>query len=103
MQRRHRRHRARRLDRDACATRSSAVGGSRGAGDALRDADGAEVARATGATGELTVDGVHPWQPGEGHLYELAVELWGDGDAPVDAYPLPVGIRTVAVRRHASS
>ena len=58
---------------------------------------GAEVARATGATGELTIDGVRPWQPGEGHLYELAVELWGDGDAPADSYLLAVGIRTVAV------
>jgi beta-glucuronidase len=64
---------------------------------ALRDAGGAEVARATGAAGELAVAGVHPWRPGEGYLYELAVELWGNGDAPVDAYALPVGVRTVAV------
>src|SRR3954471_17435064 len=64
---------------------------------ALTDAGGAEVARATGATGELTVDGVHPWRPGEGHLYELTVELWGDADAPVDSYPVAVGVRTVQV------
>jgi beta-glucuronidase len=63
----------------------------------LADADGTEVARSTGASGELTVDGVHPWRPGEGHLYDLTVELWGDDDAPVDSYPLPVGIRTVEV------
>ena len=63
----------------------------------LRDAEGAPVARATGADGELTVADVHPWRPGEGYLYELGVELSGDGDAPVDAYALPVGIRTVAV------
>ena len=73
-----------------------------GAGDlevrvALRDADGTEVARATGASGELTVENVHPWRPGEGYLYHLSVELWGEGDAPVDAYPLAVGIRTVEV------
>jgi beta-glucuronidase len=64
---------------------------------ALADAGGAEVARATGAAGELTVDGVHPWRPGEGYLYELTVELWDDGDAPVDSYPVAVGVRTVQV------
>jgi beta-glucuronidase len=64
---------------------------------ALRDADGAEVARATGPSGELTVENVHPWRPGEGYLYELTVELWGEGDTPIDAYRLAVGIRTVEV------
>ncbi|MEO8688591.1 MAG: beta-glucuronidase [Solirubrobacteraceae bacterium] len=64
---------------------------------ALRDAGGAEVARATGAAGALTVADVHPWRPGEGYLYDLDVELWGDGVAPVDAYTLPVGVRTVKV------
>src|SRR4051812_12390784 len=64
---------------------------------ALRDAEGTEVARAAGAAGELTVADVHPWRPGEGYLYELAVELWGEGDAPVDTYPVAVGIRTVQV------
>jgi beta-glucuronidase len=64
---------------------------------ALRDAEGTEVERATGGSGELTVEDVHPWRPGEGYLYELSVELWGDGDAPVDVYPLPVGVRTVEV------
>ena len=64
---------------------------------ALRDAEGTEAARATGGSGELTVEDVHSWRPGEGYLYELTVELWGDGDAPVDVYPLPVGVRTVEV------
>ncbi|MER0484701.1 beta-glucuronidase [Streptomyces sp. Edi2] len=63
----------------------------------LRDADGAEVARATGATGGLTVEDVHPWRPGEGYLYELHAELRGAGDELADAYALPVGVRTVAV------
>src|SRR3954451_13532905 len=53
---------------------------------ALHDAEGTEVARAAGAAGELTVADVHPWRPGEGYLYELAVELWGEGDAPADTY-----------------
>jgi beta-glucuronidase len=64
---------------------------------ALRDAEGAEVARGAGKSGDLTVDGVHPWRPGEGYLYELTVELSGDADAPIDVYELPVGIRTVRV------
>jgi beta-glucuronidase len=63
----------------------------------LRDAGGAEAASATGPSGELTVADVHPWQPGEGYLYELEVELWGDGHAPIDAYLLAVGIRTVEI------
>src|SRR5215211_2694417 len=65
---------------------------------ALRHADGAEVARATGPSGELTVENAHPWRPGEGYLYDLAVELWDDdGDGPVDVYSLVVGVRTVEV------
>ncbi|HEY6738848.1 MAG TPA: beta-glucuronidase [Actinopolymorphaceae bacterium] len=63
----------------------------------LSDADGAEVARAVGWTGELTVHDVHPWRPGEGYLYELTAELWGTDPTPVDVYSLPVGIRTVEV------
>jgi beta-glucuronidase len=63
----------------------------------LRDTAGTEVARATGSAGELRVENVHPWRPGEGYLYHLTVELSGDGDAPVDVYSLPVGVRTVEV------
>jgi beta-glucuronidase len=63
----------------------------------LLDAGGAEVARGTGAAGVLVVEDVHPWQPGEGYLYHLRVELTAD-DEVVDSYSLPVGIRTVEVR-----
>jgi beta-glucuronidase len=63
----------------------------------LRDAERHEVARTTGRSGELTVEDVHPWQPGEGYLYELTVELQGQGGQPVDVYSLPVGVRTVRV------
>jgi beta-glucuronidase len=63
----------------------------------LRDAEGAEVARATGSSGELSVEAVHPWRPGEGYLYDLTVELWGTGEAPIDVYSLGVGVRTVQV------
>jgi beta-glucuronidase len=63
----------------------------------LRDAEGVEVARAAGEAGELRVDAARPWQPGEGYLYELTVELGAEGAALVDTYSLPVGIRTVRV------
>jgi beta-glucuronidase len=63
----------------------------------LTDADRAEAARATGGTGQLAVAAAHPWRPGEGYLYHLSVQLWDDGDMPVDVYSLPVGIRTVKV------
>ena len=63
----------------------------------LRDAEGAEVARATGSSGELSVEDVHPWRPGEGYLYDLTVELWGTGEAPIDVCSLGVGVRTVQV------
>jgi beta-glucuronidase len=62
----------------------------------LRDAEGDEVAGAAGPAGELPVEDVHSWRPGEGYLYELIVKL-GPADAPVDIYSLPVGIRTVRV------
>jgi beta-glucuronidase len=62
----------------------------------LRDAGGGEVARATGLSGTLGVADAHPWSPGDGYLYELELGLW-DGDALVDAYPLPVGIRSVEI------
>jgi beta-glucuronidase len=55
------------------------------------------VSRTTGVAGRLVVDDVHPWRPGEGHLYGLRVELL-DGAELVDSYTLPVGIRTVEVR-----
>jgi beta-glucuronidase len=63
----------------------------------LRDADGAEVARAAGSTGGLTFEDVHPWRPGEGYLYHLHAELRDAREEPADAYTLQVGVRTVAV------
>jgi beta-glucuronidase len=63
----------------------------------LHDADGSEVARATGANGELIVDDVRPWNPGASYLYELTIELTGEHGATVDVYSLPVGVRTVRV------
>jgi beta-glucuronidase len=63
----------------------------------LRDADGTEVGRATGTSGELEVADVHPWRPGEGYLYGLDIELWGEGETAIDVYPIAIGVRTVRV------
>ena len=63
----------------------------------LRDVGGLVVATSTGPSGLLVVDGVHPWDVGDGYLYELTVSLL-DGDRVVDTYLQPVGIRTVEVR-----
>jgi len=62
----------------------------------LTDAEGGEVARSTGRAGQLRVEDARPWRPGDGYLYDLAVELRQDGTL-VDTYSLPIGIRTVLV------
>jgi beta-glucuronidase len=63
----------------------------------LRDADGAEVATGSGASGTLTVPDVHPWAPGDGYLYDLEVRLVDDAGTLVDSYHQSVGVRTVEV------
>jgi beta-glucuronidase len=63
----------------------------------VRDADGAEVARADGAEGRVRIDGVQPWRPGAGYLYTLEVAVLDTAGEPVDGYPQPFGVRTVAV------
>lgn len=64
---------------------------------ALKGTDGTEVARGADSSGELEVEDVHPWRPGEGYLYELTVELRDSAGVVVDSYSLPVGIRSVEV------
>ena len=63
----------------------------------LTDAAGSTVAEASGASGSLSVADATLWQPGAGYLYDLTAEIV-DGETVVDAYRLPVGIRTVEVR-----
>jgi beta-glucuronidase len=63
----------------------------------LRDADGVEIATGTGASGTLTVEHVHRWAPGDGYLYDLEVQLLGEGGEVLDSYHQSVGVRTVAV------
>jgi beta-glucuronidase len=66
----------------------------------VRDAGGAEVARADGSDGTLLIDGVTLWRPGAGYVYTLDVEVLGPGGELVDVYPQPFGVRTVAVDGH---
>jgi beta-glucuronidase len=66
----------------------------------VRDADGAEVARADGPDGELRIDGVELWRPGAGYLYTLEIEALGPDGGLLDSYPQPFGVRTVAVDGH---
>jgi beta-glucuronidase len=63
----------------------------------LRDAGGTEVATGSGAAGTLTVANVHRWAPGDGYLYDLEVQLTGEGGELLESYHQPVGVRTVAV------
>jgi beta-glucuronidase len=63
----------------------------------LADEEGKTVATGEGTEGTLVFDDVVLWQPGKAYLYSLKAEVH-DGDALVDAYTLPVGIRTVEVR-----
>jgi len=66
----------------------------------VRDAAGAEVARADGSEGTVRIEGVQLWQPAAGYLYTLEVTVVGDGGEVVDVYPQPFGVRTVAVDGH---
>jgi beta-glucuronidase len=76
--------------------RVEVAGGTAAVRAVLRDADGREVARASGSDGELRVPDAQLWGPGRGYLHELAVELV-DGDQVVDRYLQPVGMRSVRV------
>ena len=70
--------------------------GDAGARVVLRDAEGRQVADATGTTGTLTIANAHRWAPGDGYLYDLEAQVT-DGDTTVDNYSLSVGVRTVEV------
>lgn len=63
----------------------------------LSDAEGGNVASGEGTSGSLRVDDVRLWEPGAAYLYDLTLEVH-DGDALVDSYTLPVGVRTVEVK-----
>jgi beta-glucuronidase len=50
----------------------------------LRDAEGTEVTTSTGRSGTLHVPEVHKWEPGDGYLYDLEIQLVR-GDTVVDS------------------
>lgn len=63
----------------------------------IQDEMGETVARGLGANGQLHLEQVHLWQPGNAYLYTCVVELWRDGQL-LDTYEQPFGVRTVEVR-----
>src|SRR5206468_3339786 len=66
----------------------------------VRDAGGAEVARADGDDGTVRIERAELWRPGAGCLYTLEVLVVGADGEVVDSYPQPFGVRTVAVDGH---
>jgi beta-glucuronidase len=50
-----------------------------------------------GGSGQVRIPAVRAWSPQDPHLYRLNVRL-GGGGAPIDDYPMKVGVRTVEVR-----
>ncbi|GGD26217.1 beta-glucuronidase [Microbacterium faecale] len=65
---------------------------------AIVDEDGRDVAHGDGAAGTLQLSEPRLWNPGEGNLYDLRVELLADDGELVDVYRQPFGVRTVEVR-----
>lgn len=63
----------------------------------IQDESGETIARRTGSAGQLTIKGVHLWQPLHAYLYTCVVELWQYGQC-IDTYEQPFGVRTVEVR-----
>lgn len=63
----------------------------------IQDEAGTTVARGSGSTGHLIINGVHLWQPLHAYLYTCVVELWQHGQC-LDIYEQPFGVRTVEVR-----
>jgi beta-glucuronidase len=63
----------------------------------FQDETGETVASGTGPTSQLTIEGVHLWQPLHAYLYTCVVELWQHGQR-IDTYEQPFGVRTVAVK-----
>ncbi|GLV53299.1 beta-glucuronidase [Dictyobacter sp. S3.2.2.5] len=63
----------------------------------IQDEIGETVASSTGSSGQLSIAGVHLWQPLHAYLYTCIVELWQQGQR-LDTYEQPFGVRTVAVK-----
>ncbi len=62
----------------------------------IQDETGETIATGTGLTGQLSLEGVHLWQPLNPYLYTCVVELWQQ-EQQIDSYEQPFGVRTVVV------
>ncbi len=76
------------------------VGGKADVRVALQDAAGRTVAEGGGKEGTLTVKKARLWQPGKAYLYTLVARIVDAGGKTLDCYRLPVGIRTVEVKKN---
>ena len=56
------------------------------------------ISKAFGNNGKLQINDVILWEPLNSYLYEMVVSL-NDGDQIIDEYRLPVGIRSVEVKK----
>ncbi|KAL7660029.1 hypothetical protein ACMYSQ_002918 [Aspergillus niger] len=61
------------------------------------DEDGRTVAEASGTHGNVTIDSVRLWQPGDAYLYQFRVSILSLDDSILDTYSVATGVRTVKV------
>lgn len=62
----------------------------------LKDREGNTVAESAGAKGTLHVENAHLWKVRNAYLYTLVLEI-RDGEALIDRYESPLGIRTIRI------
>jgi beta-glucuronidase len=63
----------------------------------IQDETGEIVASGTGSNGQISLEGVHLWQPLHPYLYTCVVELWQQGQM-LDIYEQPFGVRTIEIK-----
>jgi beta-glucuronidase len=63
----------------------------------IQDETGETVANGTGSSGQISLEGVHLWQPLHAYLYTCVVELWQQGQV-LDTYEQPFGVRTIEIK-----
>ena len=83
--------------KDAVVDYAVATSGSHDVEVVVTDESGAEVARATGKSGSLTIPDVRLWQLRDAYLYTFTVRILGE-DGVIDEYYDTVGVRTVEVK-----
>jgi len=63
----------------------------------IHDETGESVTSGTGPVGQLSIEGVHLWQPLHAYMYSCVVELWQQGQL-LDTYEQPFGVRTIEIK-----